>query len=125
MAALIWGLLCWLAVSVSGQEAASVSSQVSVDLVYRYKVPTWIENLVVRPNGWILLAEATTAALIQLNPATGEQQVVHDWSAQGSSIMSITDVRPDVFLANTMYCDLTILEVGYSPPGALEIAVID
>lgn len=115
MAVLIWGLLCWLAASVSGQEAVSVSSQVSVNLVYRYKVPTWIENLVVRPNGWILLAEATTAALIQLNPANGEQQVLHDWSAQGSSIMSITDVRPDVFLANTMYCDMTILEVRNAP----------
>ncbi|KIX93435.1 uncharacterized protein Z520_10854 [Fonsecaea multimorphosa CBS 102226] len=109
MAALFWSLLLYLPISVSCT-AEAVASASSVQLVYQYQDAVWVENLAVRPNGWILPATATSAILTQLNPANGQQQVIHDWSAVGSSIMSITDVQPDLFLANTMYCDLLILE---------------
>ncbi len=107
MAAQLWSLLVWLAISIS------CNAEAVANLVYQYQGAVWVENLAVRPNGWIIPARATSAVLTQLNPATGEIQVLHDWSAVGSAIMSITVVQPDVFLANTMYCDLTILQVRY------------
>lgn len=114
-AALFWSLLLCLSISLSctAQDVASASASApSVQLVYQYQGAVWVENLAVRPNGWILPATASSAILTQINPVNGQQQVVHDWSAVGSSIMSITDVQPDLFLVNTMYCDLTILAVG-------------
>jgi hypothetical protein len=83
-----------------------------VNLVYQFEKPTWIENLAVRANGEILLAEATSGKLTQLDPVTGKRQTVVDKSHVGSAIMSITSVVPDLFLINTLYCNLTILEVS-------------
>ncbi|KIW29853.1 uncharacterized protein PV07_05639 [Cladophialophora immunda] len=111
MAALFWSLAFCLTISgFCTADADAATSAPSVQLVYQYQDAVWIENLAVRPNGWILPATATSAVLTQLNPANGQQQVIHDWSAVGSSIMSITDVQPDLFLANTMYCDMSLLE---------------
>lgn len=109
MAAQSWSLFL-LALS-SFLTTKTVVDAASVELVYQYDGAVWVENLAVRPNGWILPATATSAVLTQLNPANGELQVIHDWSEVGSAIMSITKVQPDVFLANTMYCDLTKLAV--------------
>ncbi len=117
MATQSWTLLFWLTLSAFCK-AQAVARAVSVDLVYQYEGAVWVENLAVRPNGWILPATATSAVLTQLNPVNGKQQVLHDWSEEGNAIMSITDVQPDVFLANTMYCDLTILAVRNSPSAA-------
>lgn len=113
MAAQFLSLLFWLRLSASCK-AEAVARAPSVDLVYQYEDAVWIENLAVRPNGWILPATATSAILTQLNPVNGEQQVLCDWSEEGNAIMSITDIQPDVFLANTMYCDLSILSVRNS-----------
>jgi len=110
MAEQSWSLLFFLVFSTFCR-AKTDARALSADLIYQYEGAVWIENLAVRPNGWILPATATSAVLTQLNPVNGEQQVLHDWSEEGSSIMSITDVQPDVFLANTMYCDMSILSV--------------
>lgn len=111
MAAQSWSLLFWLTLSTILTTKAVVNAA-SVELVYQYEGAVWVENLAVRPNGWILPATATSAVLTQVNPINGEQRVLHDWSDEGNAIMSITVVQPDVFLANTMYCDLTILAVS-------------
>ncbi|OAP59705.1 hypothetical protein AYL99_07003 [Fonsecaea erecta] len=108
MAGLFWSFLFCFTVSVSCT-AETVAPASPVQLVYQYQDAVWVENFAVRPNGWILPATATSAILTQLNPANGQQQTIHDWSAVGSSIMSITDIQPDLFLANTMYCDMSLL----------------
>ena len=111
MAAQSWSLLFWLTLSAIFTIKAVVNAA-SVELVYQYEGAVWVENLAVRPNGWILPATATSAVLTQINPKNGETQVLHDWSDEGNAIMSITAVENNVFLANTMYCDLTILQVS-------------
>ena len=98
-------MLLWLTLSIR------CNAQVVAELVYQYPPPTWVENLAVRPNGWIIPVRASSPILTQLNPATGEIQALHDWSAVASSIMGITVVKPDVFMASTMYCDLLALQV--------------
>ena len=111
MAVQSWSLLFWLTLSAIFTTKAVVNAA-SVELVYQYEGAVWVENLAVRPNGWILPATATSAVLTQINPKNGEVQVLHDWSDEGNAIMSITSVENNVFLANTMYCDLTILQVS-------------
>lgn len=92
--------------------ADPVGHGATVDYVYQYDYPAWIENLAVRPNGFILPATATSAVLEQLNPITGKLEVVADFSEHGNAIMSIADMHSDRYLVNTMYCDLSILSVS-------------
>lgn len=74
---------------------------------------TWIENLDVRrSNGYILPATASAAILYQVDPATRRQEVVHNFSDYGDAIMSVAAVGPDLFLINTMYCDIYKLSVS-------------
>ena len=91
--------------------AVATSVGLRADLVYQYDTPTWIENLAVRADGQILLATATSAVLAQLDPITGKQYVVLNKTSIGNAIMSITEIVPDMFLINTLDCDMSILSV--------------
>lgn len=99
-------------VTVAKHVAAAPDS--SKTLVHQYP-RTWIENLAVRPNGWILPVTATSAVLTELNPANGEQRVVHNFTGTGgnaNAIMGIADVQgQDLFFVNTMECDIFKLAV--------------
>lgn len=81
----------------------------SPELVYQYDTPTWIENFVVRDDGHILPARATSAILTQLDLCEGTQETVTNKSSVGNAIMGITEVVPDLFAMSTMYCDLSKL----------------
>lgn len=75
---------------------------------------TWIENLAVRKsNGNILLATASSAVLYQVDPISSKHEVVHNFTEYGNAIMSITEANDssDVFLINTMECDIYKLAV--------------
>jgi hypothetical protein len=78
-------------------------------LLYQYDTPTWIENFAVRRNGQILPARATSAILTQLDLQRGTQETIADETKVGSAIMGITEVFPDLYAMNTMYCDLSKL----------------
>ncbi|KAJ4299319.1 hypothetical protein N0V90_004563 [Kalmusia sp. IMI 367209] len=82
------------------------------ELLYQYNEPTWIENLAVRGNGLILPATATSAVLTELSLVDGHARTVANESGVGNAIMGITEVLPDLFAMNTMYCNLTTLSVG-------------
>ncbi|KAF2095828.1 hypothetical protein NA57DRAFT_78606 [Rhizodiscina lignyota] len=100
-------LLLFTLVAASNNVTTAPGS--SESLVHKYP-RTWIENLAVRPNGRILPATATSAVLMELNPANGEQRVVHNFTGAGgnaNAIMTIADVQgQDLFLINTMECDI-------------------
>lgn len=85
---------------------------VSSELVYQYDGPTWIENLAVRPNGLLLPATATSAVLTEISLRNGRFQTVTNESGVGNAIMGITEVVPDLFAMNSMYCDLKALSAS-------------
>ena len=76
---------------------------------------TWIENIAVRSsNGNVLLATASSAVLYQVDPISSKHEVVHNFTEYGNAIMSITETlaSPEVFLINTMDCDIYKLAVS-------------
>lgn len=102
-------LLQSFAVLASASIAHALSNAVPVFSDNR----TWIENLAVRySNGYILPATASSAVLYEVDPITRGQHVVHNFSDYGSAIMSIANAGPDLFVVNTMYCDIYQLEVS-------------
>ncbi|KAJ4350419.1 uncharacterized protein N0V89_009040 [Didymosphaeria variabile] len=86
--------------------------KVTSEALYQFDEPTWIENFAVRANGLVLPARATSAILTELNLADGNLRTIANESSFGNAIMGITQVAPDFFAMNTMYCDLTILSVN-------------
>lgn len=84
----------------------------SVELLYRYNEPTWIENIAVRPNGLVLPARATSALLTEFNLSDGNALTLANQSDVANAIMGITEIVPDLFAMNTMECDLKALAVS-------------
>ena len=82
---------------------------VPTQLVYQYNPITWVENLAVRPNGFILPITTTSPLLKQLDPMTGNLELVHDFSDYGNAIQGITEVTPDVFAVDVLTCNITAL----------------
>lgn len=80
-------------------------------VIYQYAPVAWVENLAVRPNGWLLpiLSLGTSPLLNQLDPATGELRLVHDFSSAGNCIQGITEVLPDLFVVDALTCNTTAL----------------
>lgn len=68
-------------------------------IVHQFPLPTWLENLAVRPNGQILVT-VTTAAQVYLvdpsKPASAAPVLIHDFAPK-SAVIGITEVRPDIF----------------------------
>jgi hypothetical protein len=102
-----FGLLAALALAGSTVQGDEGSRKVlSKQLIYQYDPITWVENLAVRPNGWILPISTTSPLLNQLDPATGKLHLVHDFSNYGNAIQGITAVRADVFAVDVLTCNI-------------------
>lgn len=86
-------------------EDATVSST----LIYQYNPITWVENLAVRPNGWLLTTTTTSPLLNQTDPVFGELYLVHDFSSAGNSIQGITEILPDLYAVDALTCNITSL----------------
>ena len=67
-------------------------------LVYEFPVGTWIENLVVRPSGSLLLTLITTPDLYLLNPfsPSPKPELVHRFSSN-TWLTGITEAAPDTY----------------------------
>ena len=76
-------------------------------LVYQFPNNTWIENLVVRPSGSLLLTLITTPDLYLLDPlaANPKPQLIHRFNAS-TWLTGITETDPDTYYligANATY----------------------
>ena len=78
-------------------------------LIYQYQPVTWVENLAVRSNGWILPITTTSPLLNQLSPDSGALKLVHDFSDYGNAIQGITAMTSDVFAVDVLTCNITAL----------------
>ncbi|GAB7338157.1 hypothetical protein MBLNU457_4508t1 [Dothideomycetes sp. NU457] len=81
----------------------------TVKLVHQYQPITWVENLAIRPNGFVLpiFQLNTSSSLTQIDPRTGESCEIYDFSAAGNTLSSITAVQPDVFAVVVTTCSLS------------------
>lgn len=106
-------LLFWLALHVHSHaleiNSATSKTKLPTELIHQYRPITWVENLAVRPNGWILPITTTSPVLNQLDPASGTLELVHDFAAYGNAIQGITSVTPDVFAVDVLTCNITTL----------------
>ena len=93
--------MLWLASLLSlslaqAQGNSSTAGPLSKRLVHQFPNGTWIENLVIRPNGFILATQATAPNLYVVNPFTGAADLLYTFpDAEGLS--GITQVGEDVF----------------------------
>ena len=80
------------------------------ELLHQFPPPTWVENLVLRPNGAILPITTTSTILNQLDPITGSLDLVYDFSAHGNAIQGITqlsaDGEQDSYVLNVLTCNI-------------------
>lgn len=105
--------LCCAAAATTNRHPArqSVSNATApADLLYQYAPVTWVENIAVRPNGWLLPVTITSPVLNQLNPTISELLLVHDFSAAGNAIDGITDILPDLFAVDVLRCNITAIK---------------
>ena len=70
-------------------------------LVYQFPNNTWIENLVVRPSGSLLLTLVTTPDLYLLNPFASDPipQLIHRFSSN-LWLHGITELNPETYYVN-------------------------
>lgn len=73
-------------------------------IIHQYSPPTWVENLAVRPNGYIIPITTTSSVLNQIDPSTGKLYFLHDFKSAGNAIQSIAEVVPDLFVVNVLTC---------------------
>ncbi|KAL8685292.1 MAG: hypothetical protein Q9218_007857, partial [Villophora microphyllina] len=67
-------------------------------LIYEFPNGTWLENIAVRPTGFILTTVLTTPDLylIQPNARSPSPQLIHHFSSH-ESLLGITETSPDTF----------------------------
>ncbi|CZR67663.1 uncharacterized protein PAC_17562 [Phialocephala subalpina] len=70
----------------------------SSHVVHQFPLPTFIENLAIRPNGQILITVVNTASLILLDPSvpTPAPVVIHKFD-DVLAVTGIIELEPDVF----------------------------
>jgi hypothetical protein len=74
----------------------------SLSTVYQYPLPTWIENIAVRPNGHLLVTFLTASELHLINPFTTPptDTLIHSFANTTTGItglLGITELSPDIF----------------------------
>ena len=83
----------------------------TVKIIHQYQPVTWVENLAIRPDGFVLpiFQLNTSSSLTQVNPKTGESFEIYDFIAAGNSLSSITAVTPDLFAVVVVSCSQTLV----------------
>ncbi|OAA65188.1 Six-bladed beta-propeller, TolB-like protein [Niveomyces insectorum RCEF 264] len=74
-----------------------VGRQAAASSIYKLPGSAWIENLVVRPSGELLLARLDTPELWTYDPATKTGAKVPVTFTDALSLTGITEVAPDVY----------------------------
>ncbi|KAJ5951356.1 uncharacterized protein N7479_009769 [Penicillium vulpinum] len=105
--------------------------------IYRFPNATWVENIAVRPNGNLLVADLSTAELWEIDPSTpGSAHLVYHFDG-AEDADGITELSPDIYAViatNSVWTiDLTSDEtapkatlIAKLPAGALNgIAALD
>ena len=106
----------------SGIDQAQQKAKLPTELIHQYKPITWVENVAIRPNGWLLPITTTSPVLSQLDPTTGTSKLVHDFSAYGNAIQGITEITLDVFALDVLTCNITTLTCT---PGSVTTWTVD
>ncbi|CAG8419097.1 unnamed protein product [Penicillium salamii] len=67
--------------------------------LYRFPNGTWLENIAVRPNGNLLIADATTSSLWEIKPSTdtthSSPNLIHRFEAE--TVGGIAELAPDTY----------------------------
>jgi hypothetical protein len=84
----------------SRHQNTSNTDELPVRALYQYPVGTFVENVVVRPNGKLLLTLPCLGELHQLDPfnSTAVPQVIHQFEV--NSVFGITEYAEDVYAVN-------------------------
>lgn len=74
--------------------------------IYRFPNGTWIENIAVRPNGNLLVADLSTAELWEINPSIpSSAHLIHHFD-DAKDADGITELSPDIYAviaSNSVY----------------------
>ncbi|KAK5718128.1 hypothetical protein LTR17_015850 [Elasticomyces elasticus] len=68
-----------------------------VRTVYEFPNTTWVENLVVRPNGHILTTIIGLPEVWNVDPVSQTAELVYTFPSPANSVLGITETEPDVF----------------------------
>ncbi|KAK0508793.1 hypothetical protein JMJ35_009069 [Cladonia borealis] len=81
--------------------------------IYQFPVGTWLENLVIRPCGSILITSLTSPSLYQINPFTTPAQeiLIHNFT-DATWTVGITQTTPDTFYVIVANGSLQTLSVA-------------
>lgn len=106
---------CWTADNPRAPYSSGrdVNQTHPVTTVYQFPPGIWVENLAVRRNGLILAVSVTSPLLYQLDPDSSPSAerptVLYDFSAGGTGIQGIVEVRNDIFAVQVTTCNITAL----------------
>lgn len=89
-----------LLVSLSVRQALCFPQPPNIRELYRFPNGTWLENITVRPNGHLLIADASTASLWDLVPsvqsAPSSPRLVHHFD-DADNVGGIAELLPDTY----------------------------
>jgi hypothetical protein len=124
MSAILGALLLYL----SFMQALCLAQSSDVHEIYRFPNGTWLENIAVRPNGNLLVADSTTAGLWEIassTPSTSTSiRLVHHFD-EAEDVGGITELSPDTYAVISSNSVWKIdLNSHDDPPKAVQIAKI-
>ncbi|CAK7218182.1 hypothetical protein SBRCBS47491_003422 [Sporothrix bragantina] len=88
------------ACSIAFPTSGTLASRQAASSIYKLPGSAWIENLVVRPNGQLLLARLDVPELWSYDPLTKSGAKLVDFT-DALSLTGITEVSPDVYAVVT------------------------
>ncbi len=104
--------------------ALRVSSESPAKLLYQFPVGTWIENLLVRENGDLILTSASRNTLFTYDPASSAAPQIALQFPNATGTTGIAEIAPDEFVivggvidaTTTAYTDVTIFLYIFAVP---------
>jgi sugar lactone lactonase YvrE len=90
-------ILSVLLFSLSFMQTLCLPQSSSIHEIYRFPNGTWLENIAVRPNGNLLVADMITAGLWEIAPSTPTSiRLVHHFD-EAEDVDGITELSPDTY----------------------------